>query len=98
MLDLMLSDLSGGTWHYRRAPRITLPLDHARKVSPDGLPYLTPEAVLLFKAGAAGRDPRGKDEQDYQRVQPGLTAEARAWLHGALTHTSPGHPWLRSLE
>lgn len=55
MLDLMLSDLSGGTWHYRRDPRLTLPLSRARCVSPEGLPYLAPEAVLLFKAGAAGR-------------------------------------------
>ncbi|GAA0497177.1 nucleotidyltransferase domain-containing protein [Deinococcus depolymerans] len=98
MLDLMLSDLSGGTWHYRRDPRLTLPLERARCVSPEGLPYLAPEAVLLFKAGAAGRDPRSKDEQDYQRVQPTLTAQARAWLRGALTLTRPGHPWLTGLE
>lgn len=98
MLDLMLSDLSGGLWHYRRDPRITLPLERARKVSPEGLPYLAPEAVLLFKAGSAARPPRGKDEQDYQRVQPTLTVEARAWLRGALTLTRPDHPWLRSLE
>lgn len=98
MLDLLLSDLSGGLWHYRRDPRITLPLDRARKVSPDGLPYLTPEAVLLFKAGAAGRDPRGKDEQDFRRVQPTLTAAARTWLLDALTLTSPGHRWLDDLN
>ncbi|MFN4252824.1 nucleotidyltransferase domain-containing protein [Deinococcus sp.] len=98
MLDLMLSDLSGGLWHYRRDPRITLPLERARCVSPEGLPYLAPEAVLLFKAGSAARPPRGKDEQDYQRVQPTLTAPARAWLRGALTLTSPGHPWLTGLE
>lgn len=98
MLDLLLTDLRGGTWHYRRDPRITLPLDRARKVSPDGLPYLAPEAVLLFKAGTAGRDPRGKDEQDYQRVQPTLTADARTWLRGALTLTRPDHPWLTGLE
>ncbi|GGL05080.1 hypothetical protein [Deinococcus radiotolerans] len=98
MLDLLLTDLSSGTWHYRRDPRITLPLHHARRVTPEGLPYLTPEAVLLFKASTAGRDPRGKDEQDFQRVHPALTPEARAWLHEALNVTNPGHPWLNDLN
>ncbi|WP_119674086.1 nucleotidyltransferase domain-containing protein [Deinococcus sp. RM] len=97
MLDLLLTDLSQGTWHYRRDPRITLPLSRARKVSPEGLPYLAPEAVLLFKAGTAGRDPRGKDEADFQRVHPTLDAAARAWLREALTLTGPDHPWLRGL-
>ncbi|GGR89814.1 nucleotidyltransferase domain-containing protein [Deinococcus sedimenti] len=97
MLDVLLTDLSGDTWRYRRDPRVTLPLHRARKVSPDGLPYLTPEAVLLFKAGTAGRDPRGKDETDFQRVLPTLTGEARAWLHDALNRTSPDHPWLTEL-
>ncbi|UBV43184.1 hypothetical protein LAJ19_02885 [Deinococcus taeanensis] len=97
LLDLLLTDLSRDTWHYRRDPRITLPLDRARRLSPEGLPYLTPEAVLLFKASTAGRDPRGKDEADFQRVRPTLNEDARAWLRDALTLARPDHPWLQGL-
>ncbi|SMB91080.1 hypothetical protein SAMN00790413_00978 [Deinococcus hopiensis KR-140] len=52
LLDLMLSDLEGGLWRYRRAPRVTLPLERARHISPEGLPHLVPETVPLFKSGA----------------------------------------------
>lgn len=98
MADFMLTDLSGGLWHYRRDPSITLPLERARKTSANGLPYLTPEAVLLFKASTGSHGPRGKDWADFARVQPTLDAEARDWLRWALEKTAPGHPWLATLE
>lgn len=98
MLDLMLTDCTGGRWHYRRDPAVTVPLERATQRSPDGLPYLAPEIVLLFKAGsAAGRDPRGKDEQDFSRAAPTLNREARDWLRAALERTRPGHRWLERL-
>lgn len=93
MLDLLLADLSRDTWHYRRDPRITLPLARARRTSAGGLPYLAPEAALLFKAGTAGRDPRGKDAQDFRRALPTLDSSARQWLRAALDLTQPGHAW-----
>ncbi|PTA67896.1 hypothetical protein [Deinococcus arcticus] len=98
LLDVLLSDLSGGLWRYRREPRLTLPLVRARRFSPDGLPYLAPEAVLLFKAGAADRHPRGKDQGDFERVAPTLDRAGRAWLRGALKETQPGHRWLGELD
>lgn len=97
MADLMLTDLSGGLWHYRRDPAITRPLAEARRVGPHGLPYLAPEIVLLFKAGSVGREPRGKDRADFQRVLPTLDTAARAWLRGALERTRPGHGWVGEL-
>lgn len=99
MLDLLLTDFSGGLWHYRRDPAITLPLERARRLSPEGLPHLAPEIVLLFKSGSTdGHDPRGKDEQDFRRAGPTLDIEARAWLRGTLERTRPGHAWLQTLE
>ncbi|THF85327.1 hypothetical protein E7T09_17765 [Deinococcus sp. KSM4-11] len=98
MLDVMLTDLSGGVWHYRRDPTITRPLQGARRVGDLGIPYLAPEIVLLFKAGSSnGQGPRGKDAHDFERALPTLDAPARTWLHGALHHTRPGHPWLERL-
>lgn len=98
MLDLMFTDLEGDLWHYRRDPRVTLPLEQARRVGPGGLPFLAPEAVLLFKSKTGGRDPRGKDQGDFGRVLPTLAADAWAWLAEALRLTQPGHPWLAVLE
>ncbi|BDP42065.1 hypothetical protein DAETH_20340 [Deinococcus aetherius] len=97
MLDLLLTGLGDGLWHYRRDPRVTLPLAEARQFGPENLPYLAPQAVLLFKGGHAGRDPRGKDARDFDRVLPTLTRAARDWLAGALNVTAPGHPWLGRL-
>lgn len=93
MLDLLLTDLGGGLWHYRRDPRVTLPLNEARLWSASGLPYLAPQAVLLFKAATGGREPRGKDAQDFGRVRPTLTSEAADWLRAALALVHPGHVW-----
>ncbi|MBZ9751351.1 hypothetical protein K7W42_10790 [Deinococcus sp. HMF7604] len=97
MLDVLLTDLSDGLWHYRRDPRITLPLGQARRLTPAGLPYLAPEAALLFKAGAPGREVRAKDQADFERVWPTLSVEGRTWLRVVLEQTQPGHGWLEQL-
>lgn len=63
-------------------------------VSADGIPYLAPEAVLLFKA----KYRRDKDETDFARALPKLNAAQRRWLRGCLTQTHPGHAWLEILQ
>ena len=93
MLDLMLTDLSGGLWHYRRDLAVTLPLGYARQFSPLGLPYLAPEAALLFKASPS--QVRPKDQQDFEGVLPALDAAARAWLSARIAE---GHVWQASLN
>ena len=93
MLDLMLTDLSGGLWHYRRDPKVGLPLTRARHVSVSGLPYLAPEAALLFKASPS--QVRPKDQQDFEGVLPALDAAARAWLSARI---GEGHVWQASLN
>ena len=59
----------------------------------DGIPYLQPEVVLLFKAKAV----RPKDELDFAAVLPHLESSRRLWLRDALTLVHPGHAWLESL-
>ncbi|CAM4168103.1 nucleotidyltransferase domain-containing protein [Deinococcus marmoris] len=97
MLDLLLTDLSDGLWHYRRDPRVMLPLAEARLWSPAGWPYLAPQAVLLFKAAAADRKVRGKDARDFERMRPMLDGQALKWLRGALELLEPEHEWLTKL-
>ena len=60
----------------------------------DGVPYLAPEVVLLFKAKAA----REKDELDLGRALPLLEPARRAWLADALRLVHPGHAWIDVVE
>ncbi len=94
MLDLMLTDLSESHWHYRRDPSVTLQLAQARQVTPNGLPYLVPEAALLFKATGANGVVRPKDQHDFGAVLPALNARARSWL---ASHLGAEHPWQQEL-
>lgn len=96
-LDLLLSPRKGDAWVYRRDERLTLPLKRAIRESARGLPYLAPEAVLLFKSKTGGASPRPKDQRDFERVLPRLAPAARQWLEQALRQTEAEHPWLERL-
>lgn len=52
----------------------------------DGIPFLAPEVVLLFKA----RSKTGKDQRDVETALPALSAEQRSWLEDALEHMPRG--------
>ncbi|HZX00156.1 MAG TPA: GrpB family protein [Trueperaceae bacterium] len=106
VVDLLFAPRTPSDWVYRRDPRVSLPLRHAvrRATLPTGkfIPYLAPEAVLLFKSrssGGGGGDggPRAKDSADFDRVLPTLDDGARAWLTGALRTVHDTHEWLEAL-
>jgi len=80
-------------WVYRRDRRVRRPYAELIKATADGVPYLAPEVVLLFKA----KGPRDKDEADFRAVLPALDADGRRWLDGALGLTHPAHPWRAAL-
>ena len=81
------------TWICRRDESIRRPYAELIARTADGIPYLSPEVVLLFKAKAA----RSKDRADFDNVLPRLTDEQRAWLARALRIVHPGHEWLARL-
>jgi GrpB-like predicted nucleotidyltransferase (UPF0157 family) len=96
-LDFQLSDIAQGIWRYRRDPAVTRSIERAGLRSRQGIPYLAPELVLLFKSkNTSGRE-RPKDKVDFQRVYPYLEPERRAWLLWAVTVVNPSHPWLENL-
>ena len=70
-----------------------MPYDAIIAHTPDGVPYLVPEIVLLFKAKSA----RDKDEADFRAVLPHLSETRRAWLAETLAQVHPGHHWLPDL-
>ena len=87
-LDIMLEPGDPDTWVFRRnesvqRPRSTM-VGHR-----NGIPYLMPEGVLLYKARAT----RDKDERDLQNVLPTLSQAQKNWLRDMLHTVHPGHRW-----
>ena len=95
-LDVFREPSEGDTWICRRDERIRLPYGEAIERTGDGIPYLRPELVLLFKAKHARERP--KDEADFAAVLPALGPGRRTWLADALALVHPGHPWLERVS
>ncbi len=81
-------------WKCRRDERINAPRDWMIGRTPEGIPFLIPEAVLLFKAKYV----RPKDEADFASCLPEMTVPAKDWLRNALERVHPGHAWLGRLD
>jgi hypothetical protein len=96
--ELFLNDLedgesAGGRWVSRRHPTVVRPLAALVVASAVGLPVLAPEVQLLYKA----KYHRPKDEHDFRRALPLLSAAQRTWLARALREYHPADPWLAPL-
>lgn len=92
-LDVFREPHEGDTWLCRRDERIRRPYGEVIAVTPEGIPYLMPEIVLLFKA----KHDRPKDHADFEGTLPLLSDEQRAWLAAGLARVHPGHVWLDRL-
>lgn len=92
-VDMMLEDGSPETWVYKRDPAIRQPRREIVHRTDGGVPYLAPEAILLFKA----KYRRDKDELDFARALPRLEAAQRQWLKACIAQAHPGHAWLEAL-
>ena len=92
-LDLLLSPVDGQEWVFKRDHSIRMPLDQALRTTADGVSYLAPHIVLLYKA----RLLRDKDRADFAVAVPRLDADERAWLTDALTRHLGDHEWIDAL-
>ncbi|MFE7639571.1 nucleotidyltransferase domain-containing protein [Kitasatospora sp. NPDC057518] len=93
LLDVFREPHDGDTWICRRDETIRLPYREIIHHTRDGIPYLAPELVLLFKA----KHVREKDQSDFDATVPHLTPAQRETLTGLLARVHPGHPWLADL-
>ncbi|HEY7692084.1 MAG TPA: hypothetical protein VH816_07035 [Gaiellaceae bacterium] len=93
-VDVFREPWAGDTWVCRRDAAVRLPLVNAIERTPDGIPFLRPEIVLLFKA----KHVREKDVADFDRALPRLELQRRRWLAEALRVVHPGHAWIERLE
>lgn len=94
LLDVFREPHDGDTWICRRDPSIRLPYRQIIAHTADGIPYLVPELVLLFKAKRV----RDKDQADFARTVPRMSPTGRATLAELLARVHPGHPWLADLS
>ncbi|MGW1411047.1 nucleotidyltransferase domain-containing protein [Streptomyces sp. NPDC002403] len=93
LLDVFREPHDGDTWICRRDERIRLPYSDIILHTQDGIPYLAPELVLLFKA----KHLRRKDQSDFDATVPHMTLAQRETLTELLARVHPGHPWLADL-
>lgn len=93
VLDVPLTPDDDGRWTNKRLPGHIAAVEDVTWVADDGIRYLSPEIVLLFKA----RLMRPKDDPDLEATLPVLSADKRAWLRTSLRQVAPDHPWLARL-
>lgn len=93
-IQIMLDESDGEEWVSRRDRRVRRPLDALGQVSSGGIPYLSPEVQLFYKAKA----PRPKDEEDLTAARPALTGHQRRWLAQAIAQAYGPHPWIDRLQ
>lgn len=94
-LQLMIDDVDGEDWLFRRDHRIHRPVSTlAGRASQPGLPVLAAEVQLLYKSGSL----REKDVADFDIALSHLSVDECRWLRDALRETSPGHDWIRRLD
>lgn len=90
-LDIQFNERDAADWVLRHDPRIALPLNRCIEPSRWGVPTVSAEVVLFYKAAELRR----RDRRDFQALLPLLTREQRAWLRDAIARV--GHPWLAEL-
>lgn len=92
--ELLLNKTIGREWAFKRDIEIRRPLKEVGQFTAEGIPYLNPEIVLLFKA----KNNNEKDQHDFTKAVLKLDDAAKAWLGSSLRIVHPGHSWLESLE
>lgn len=91
-LQIMLIDVQNCLWIYKRNTQVQLPY---RDIffEKDRLNIIKPEIQLLYKSKSI----RDKDQLDFEKVLPQLTASAKQWLQDSLTICyGDNHPWLQT--
>jgi hypothetical protein len=93
-LELVLDELDGELWIFRRDAGITRSLSRAIRRNQEGPAYLAPEIQLLYKARAI----RAQDQADFYQVVPHLDPTEKAWLRESLITMDPEHSWISMLK
>jgi GrpB-like predicted nucleotidyltransferase (UPF0157 family) len=97
LLDILFMEKDARDWIYRREPQVTMPKEQVM-IDTQYVNILNPALILLFKSRTADKDPRSKDQADFEAVLPHLNNLHKAWLDNAFRIWLPEHPWRGSLK
>jgi hypothetical protein len=96
VLQLMLLCTEGDQWVFKRDPAIRGPLDALDRHTAAGVPYLSPQVQLLYKAQP---ETPAKDQADFDLAIPRLQPQEQKWLLDQLQKRfADGHPWIGQLK
>jgi hypothetical protein len=93
-IQIMLDEAQDGLWVSRRDTAVRRPVAELGAISTGGIPYVTPEVQLYYKA----KNPRPKDETDFAAALPSLALTQRIWLTTAILETYGAHRWVDRLD
>jgi len=93
-IEFLLVDRIDDTIPFRRQPRISISVEQFSRRDENGIPYVTPEWQLLFKA----KEGRPKDDLDFDTHAPLLDLDRKKWLLFALITHVPESAWIPKLE
>lgn len=93
IVDVPLTPDDGGRWTNKVVSDHVDHVENVTWVADDGVRYLLPEIVLVYKA----RLRRRKDDPDFEATLPVLNSERRNWMRHALLALVPDHHWLSRL-
>jgi len=92
----MLLETQGESWVFRRDPSIAGLIATLGRITESGIPYLSPEIQLLYKARP---ETLQKDDADFKNCVPSLESEAQEWLLSCLMkHLPKDHEWITVLK
>ncbi|MEJ7863006.1 MAG: hypothetical protein WKF90_15365 [Pyrinomonadaceae bacterium] len=92
-IEILLNESNESEWIYRRNKEIRRSLAKIGLCSSEGIKFLSPEIVLLYKS----KNPQTKDERDFQTVIGHLERVRKQWLKDAIGIYDFKHRWLESL-
>jgi GrpB-like predicted nucleotidyltransferase (UPF0157 family) len=98
MFDFLIGEIDRGIWRFRRDLSVVRAVDRIALRSNSGIPFMGPEAALLYKSKTGESEMRPKDQADFLAVRYSLDMERRAWLRWALIATQPLHPWIEMID
>ena len=92
-VDMMIERGTKDRWVYKRNNVISQPREQAIYQNDQGIPFLAPANVSLFKA----KHTRDKDVQGFDRVLPHLRGHEKALLRRWIVSDYTAHPWFAQL-
>ena len=91
--EMLTNRTQNENWLFKRDESITMNVEEMGMISKEGIPFLKPEIVLLFKAKSL----RNKDQQDFNNCREKLNDISRRWLKTSLEKVHPRHQWIKEL-